>query len=56
MRVEWVGGEDGLSDGGALGIVGGVWWGTDVGLVDGGAPTLGWWGWVDFNNFNFNDY
>jgi hypothetical protein len=34
LRVEWVGGEDGLSDGGALGTVGG------------GASALGWWGWV----------
>ena len=42
----WVGGEDGLSDGGALGTVGG------------GVPALDWWGlgFRYFNNFNFNDY
>ncbi len=33
MRVEWIGSEDVLSDGGALGTVGGGWWGVGVGLV-----------------------
>ena len=42
----WVGGEDGLSDGG--GVRNGGWWGAGVGLVGLGFRY--------FNNFNFNDY